>query len=359
MNINFLITDITLNGGIERVTVNLANLFSGRGHSVTIISLFHANSTFFFNIDKNVQVLFVTDESYDIKKNRFSSILYASWKLKLYFKKKTISKDDVIVGQAFLCNILLWITAKRKRVFACEHLKYGVYSPLIRMFRNVIYSAFSQVIVLTDNDRERFGRHISLEKVSVIPNMVVAKTENSPNLNEKKIIAAGRLHYQKGFDLLIRAMKIVAKKHPDWTLNIFGEGELHESLEKDIEMSNLLNIVYLRGSSRNIYDEYAHSSIFVLSSRYEGFVMVLLEALAIGLPAVSFNCPEGPAEMLSEGGGILVEPENVEKLSEALNYMIEHKDFRVKCVEIKDRIRERYSPEKIYSLWMNIFQENL
>ena len=119
-------------------------------------------------------------------------------------------------------------------------------------------------------------------------------------------------------------MRTVIDKHNDWILNIWGIGDLHDELQNQIDSQHLQQHVFLKGFTRDIVSEYAKSSFFVLSSRYEGFPLALIEALSLGIPSVAFNCPSGCEELLANGGGILVEKENVIKLADAIVYMIEH-----------------------------------
>ena len=252
--------------------------------------------------------------------------------------------------------MILWIAGKSRWAIGCEHFKYDLYPKPVRALRCIVYSHFRYIVTLTDKDKKRFAVHLSSNKLFTIPNMVVIDGEIEMDKNSHIIIAVGRLHRQKGFDFLIDAMKPVAKKYPDWKLYIFGEGELKEKLQCQIDRAKLSKNIFMKGFSHNIKSEFEKSSFFVLSSRYEGYPMVLLEAMSLGVPSVAFDCPEGPSELLSTGGGILVEKENVRKLSDAIIYMIEHPEFREKCMNHKEYIREHLSPEVIYKKWMELFK---
>lgn len=357
MNIYFFIQDITRKNGTERVTINLSNLFYEKGHNVTIVSLFKEKGEVAFPINKNINVIYLCDNGYSINTSRLKRLynFISAYKLLYqYFFNKSF-KDSIFIGQNFFVNFLLWLCGKSKMSIACEHFKYELYSRNVRSFRNFIYKSFYRVVVLTNKDKDKYNKFAPKIKVTTIPNMAVIKFNGELNLNAKKIIAVGRLHPQKGFDLLIKAMSLVIEKHPDWSLDIYGIGELEKELDLQIKNLGLQKNVFLKGFCDNIYEKYSEYSIFVLSSRYEGFVMVLLEALCIGIPCVSFNCPEGPEEMLSFGGGLLVENGNINKLSEAIIKMIEDKTLRENCSANKEKIYNQYSPEHIYSLWEKLF----
>ena len=248
------------------------------------------------------------------------------------------------------------MAGESKDVLGCEHFKYDLYPKPVRALRCFVYSFFKKIIVLTDKDQTKFCKHLSQNKVVTIPNMAIAKEDFKLDLTSKTIIAVGRLHPQKGFDILISAAKDVFDKYPDWHLNIFGEGKLKDALQSQIQTLGLQRNIFLKGYTDNINGEFAKSAFFVLSSRYEGFPMVLVEAMSLGMPSVAFDCPEGPAQLLAEGGGILVEKENISKLSEAMVYMIEHPDFRQKCSKHREFIKEHLSPKVIYEKWRYVFE---
>lgn len=360
MKICFVIQDITRKNGTERVTVNLSNLFSEKGHDVTILSVFKEGKDNAFCLNDGVKIVYLSSSTYNINRglvDRFFSALKSLRKLYVFLKKNIRYSPIILISQGFFCSFLLWLCGYSSKVIACEHFKYELYSRPFRLIRNLIYRNFAKVVVLTDKDRLRFQRHLPNGKVVTIPNMTVLNSTYLPNLDTKKIISVGRLHYQKGFDLLVKAMVPVIRKHPDWTLSIFGDGDLKENLNSLIVRLGLDKNVYLQGQSDNIYNEYQQSSIFVLSSRYEGFGMVLLEALCLGIPSVAFDCPEGPADLLSYGGGLLIENGNVDKLSEGILCMIENKQLRIDCSQNRYKVIEKYSSENIYKQWILVLRE--
>lgn len=360
MNIYFFIQDISLTGGTERVTVNLSNLFVSKGHKVTIVSFNRGKEKVTYQPVPEVGIVYLSNELYPIDSGYIARLrsFYHSIKALKHFFRSQINKNEenAFISQNFFANTLLWLAGKSKDVLGCEHFKYDLYPKPVRALRCFVYSFFKKIIVLTDKDRARFCKHLSQNKVVTIPNMAIAKEDFKLDLNSKTIIAVGRLHPQKGFDMLISATKDVFDKYPNWQLNIFGEGELKDALQSQIQALGLQRNIFLKGYTDNINGEFAKSAFFVLSSRYEGFPMVLVEAMSLGMPSVAFDCPEGPAQLLAEGGGILVEKENIPKLSEAMVYMIEHPDFRQKCSKHREFIKEHLSPKVIYEKWRNVFE---
>ncbi|MBS7124188.1 MAG: glycosyltransferase, partial [Coprobacillus sp.] len=167
----------------------------------------------------------------------------------------------------------------------------------------------------------------------------------------KRVIAVGRLDEQKGFDMLINAWSRIEEKVPDWKLDIFGEGPLRKQLQDQIKNLNLKNI-YLKGYSVDIEKEYINSSVFVLSSRYEGFVLALMEAQAKALPCVSFDCKEGPAELIDNGiNGYLIEEGNEREFSEKLLELLLDEKLRKKFSENSRKDLDRFNIEKIIEKW--------
>jgi len=176
-------------------------------------------------------------------------------------------------------------------------------------------------------------------------------------LVNKTSIAVGRLEKEKGFDLLIDAWKVVKKKHPEWILNIFGEGSLHDSIRKQIDDLNLADSIFLKKPVSNIAEKYIESSIFILSSRNEGFGLVLLEALALGVPVVSFNCNFGPEELIEDGqNGFLVETGNTEILAKKIITLIENENVRKKFSERALITTKKYEISNIMMKWDELFQ---
>lgn len=153
-----------------------------------------------------------------------------------------------------------------------------------------------------------------MSNVSQIYNPNTITKSNEPDYTAKRVIAVGRLDPQKGFDVLISAWKRVAELYPDWTLDIYGEGDSRQSLQRQIDELSLGDRVFLRGRSNDMSEEFARHSIMVLSSRYEGFGLVLCEASVCAVPQVSFSCESGPSEIISDReSGILVSPVGDEK----------------------------------------------
>lgn len=211
-------------------------------------------------------------------------------------------------------------------------------------------------VILTEEDASSWD---TLSNKVVIPNPLTKFPDVQSKLDNKTVISVGRYDLVKGFDMLIDAWGIVAKKHTDWRLKIVGPGE-RAYYQEQVRRLGLEQYISCKEASNKIYDEMASSSLYVLSSRSEGFGLVLIEAMAVGLPCVAFSCSAGPRSIISNyQNGILVEKENVEKLAEAICYLIEHKKERKEFSEKAKANSEHYSVEIIMQKWILLFKEML
>lgn len=219
---------------------------------------------------------------------------------------------------------------------------------LIRRLRKL-----RKFIVLSHEDAAEWTE---LNNVEVIHNPLSFFPERQADGNSKQVIAVGRLVPQKGFDLLIPAWKRVAERHPDWTLRIYGDG-MREELQKQIDELGITSSCLLEHSVTNIADKYCESAIFVLSSRFEGFGMVITEAMACGVPPVSFACPCGPRDIIHDGiDGLLVENGDIAGLADKISYLIEHEEER-KEMGRRARINvDRFRVERIARQWKELFE---
>jgi glycosyltransferase involved in cell wall biosynthesis len=207
-------------------------------------------------------------------------------------------------------------------------------------------------IVLTNEDRQNWTE---LDNVSVIPNFVTSVSIDKSDCNMKRVIAVGRYSWQKGFDMLINAWKIVYKSHPEWLLDIYGDGDsdTYQTIAVNLGLSS---VVRCNHAIRDINNEYIKSSIFVLSSRYEGLPLVLIEAMGAGLPVVSFSCPCGPKDMIDEGqNGLLVENGNVQQLADRLLYLINNESVRKSMGAKAAESVKLYSKDIVMKHWIDLF----
>ena len=211
-----------------------------------------------------------------------------------------------------------------------------------------------RLVVLTEKDRDAW---VELDNVITIPNPLSIISVEKSLLSKKRVIAVGRYCHEKGYDHLLQAWSIVQDKCSDWQLAIYGDGNrtVYERMKDELHIDS--DRCLLNGRTSDIISEYVNSSIAVCSSRFEGFGMVVVEAMACGLPVVSFDCPWGPRSIINNGeDGLLVENGNIEKLAEAIIWMIQHpeqhKAMATKAVENVQRFRM----DQIAEQWKSLFE---
>jgi glycosyltransferase involved in cell wall biosynthesis len=212
-----------------------------------------------------------------------------------------------------------------------------------------------RLVVLTQADKEAWEK-AGCRNVTVIPNPCAINSRKSKveSRKTKTVLAVGRLHEQKGFDLLLQVWQPIEDKYPEWQLRIVGEGPERTELEPQIKNLHLQH-VSLAGRTADVAKEYAAASLFVLSSRYEGLPLALIEAMWCGTPCVAFDCPQGPAELLADGRGWLVENGNVEKLTQQIVYAISHPDeAKTRAAKAQAYAHATYSEAAIMPLWEKI-----
>lgn len=214
---------------------------------------------------------------------------------------------------------------------------------------------YDRIVTLTHEDQKRNWSH--WRKVAVIPNPVQIKPSRS-SLESNKIIGVGRLVYQKGFCSLIRAFALVTKRFPKWTLDIFGNGPEREDLLTLIDALDLSEVVHLKGACSKIQEILPRYSVFTLSSKFEGFPLVLVEALSCGLPVVSYACPCGPKDIVRDGiDGFLVPEGDETLLAERICQLIEDDNLRRKMGAAAQERAKDFSLEKVIPMWITLFED--
>lgn len=215
---------------------------------------------------------------------------------------------------------------------------------------------YDQIVILTNEDKNLNWRNCS--KISVIGNPITTKIPTAlAQLINKKFIAAGRLVHLKNYQSLINAWKIVSIKHPDWLLEIWGDGGLKNDLLEQIESLKLKDKVLLKGYTNDIISKMVDSSGYVLSSLHEGMPLVLIEAMACGLPIVSYACQCGPKDLIEHGeNGFLCEVNDERKLAEYICTVIEDNSLRIRMGQANKKKAEEFQLDRILAKWIDLFQ---
>lgn len=218
-----------------------------------------------------------------------------------------------------------------------------------------IVRRFDKFVVLTHEDKGYWG---NLPNIEVIPNAAMQVSESYSDVTNKRVIAVGRLDYQKGFDRLIEAWEWIqgTGKLTDWRLDIFGQGEWREMLQHMIDEKGLQDTARINPPTNAIMNEYAQSSLLVMSSHYEGFGMVLVEAMSCGVPVVSFDCKCGPKDIIQHGiNGLLVPEGDIKALANAMMEVMTDETYRRMLSRNARKVVDTYSEEAVMKQWIRLF----
>lgn len=357
--IHFLLGDVSSRGGIERVTITLANALSAL-FTVKIISLYKSKEELAFELGESVKLDVIDDGNEVSMYNRQLSLIKGMIFDYCYIQKKSKRLRKLNEGVkvvAVACDVKMTLLARKsnyKKIVAIEHFEYDVINPVLKVIRRILYSNLHHVVSLTEEDKYKYS-WLPENKHSIIPN-IVEEPQKVTKYNDrgKIVLAVGRLTHQKGFDLLIEAWKHAITN--GWTLKIVGEGEEFAKLNSYISENNL-DDVFIFPFSTDISKYYNEAKIFVLSSRYEGLGMVLIEALSYGLACISFNCPAGPKTILTQDNGILVEPENVNMLSETISKLINDNEKLERMNKFAPLSIDKFKSKAVTSQWVKIIRE--
>lgn len=218
-----------------------------------------------------------------------------------------------------------------------------------------IVRKFDKFVVLTNEDKEYWG---NLHNIEVIPNAAMNIGGHFSDVTNHRVIAVGRLDYQKGFDRLIQAWEYINKSglYSDWRLDIFGQGEWKEMLQEMVQAKNLSVSVHLNSTVKTIGEEYVNSSLLVMSSNYEGFPMVMIESMAIGLPVVAFDFKCGPRDIISDGeNGLLVHNGDIPGLAVAMMKLMGDYELRRRMSVKARQVVDTYSEKAVMDKWVRLF----
>ena len=376
MRIVYFKDQIGKKGGMERVTIAKANALAQiPGNEVWII-LDTNRRPQALPIDYKVHVI---DLDLDYTKVSWGHAfrVFRTIKMVRDFKQKlkyvlTNVQPDVAISLGGLENHFLFsmspqyqfvfikelhLISNSRRMKADNVFQYGIafMRELLEYWTSKRYDC---ILDLTQGDKENHWNGNS--HVTVIPNPIIEDHHHRSSLDQHVVVTAGRLAKEKNFSALIRSWTIVYKKHPDWKLEIWGEGDEEEILLRLIEGNGLKESIFINRYTDDIFTKFANASIFVLTSQMEAFGMAITEAMSCGLPVVSCDCPYGPREVITEGkDGFLVPKGNEQLMAERICYLIEHEDIRQQMGAAAVEKSKQYSMDIIIQKWMTLFQELL
>lgn len=363
--------------GIERILTCKMNYLSEKpDYSIFLITYEQPNQALSFQINNRI-----TYQPIDAPTPLREEMTLFGW-LKAYITARKVFKHqfynvirnicpDIVICTGYAFPVLDLIIDNSRQVNAKiimeSHVKGDTVSMRKYIFNHTLAILFSLwdhyilkkikkvdcVVTLTQEDKEFWKTYA--KRIEVIPNILTITPKKVIDYRAKRIIAAGRYVHQKGFDMLLEAWNIINKNVSDWHLYIFGN-ENRERYQKIVDKYKMNNNTHLMGATKDIAEEFSKSSIFVLSSRFEGFGLVLAEAMSCGLPCVSFDCPYGPRDIITDRkDGILVENGNVEALSKAIEHLMADEDLRKSMGEKALINVARYNSKNIMTRWEELF----
>lgn len=339
MHVHFVLPDAYGMGGRVRSVFNLAGALSGR-HTVHVASLQQGRPTPALPLSDDVELVALGSDA------ALASYLSSC-------------VEGVLVGTRPDLNIAV---ARDRRASVAgigqEHFHLGRYGQPKRTLMQEWYPRLDAHVSLTESDATAFHDLLGpIPPTLWIPNAVDEPGGVRPDLSEPVAIAAGRLARQKGYDRLLRAWRTVADVHPEWRLRIFGEGDKRIELEQLRDSLGLTDVVEMPGFTDHLDQELANASFFVLSSRFEGLPMVMIEAMAVGLPVVAFDCPTGPRDLIGPAEGLLVPNGRVRQLARAMIEMIERGPDRLAMGEAARARSEQFRLPAITHRWDVLFEK--
>ena len=333
-------------GGTIRTTLNLVERLA-ETHDVELISLIRRRERPQFRFPEGIEVSVVDDQRRGVQPaglrgrlrrgiRKLPSFLVhpEEWAfsassprgdVRLIRKLRSLDPGVLIATRPALNVIAAQFAPDDLLVVGQEHLNFRAHRPGLARQIERHYRGLDALVVLTDADRHDYAELLagSDTRVVRITNALPRVTGEPRAERQKVVLAAGRLTWQKGFDLLVDAYVPIARQHPDWQLRIYGDGNRKQRLRRRILRHGVYNNVFLMGATQRLGEFMSRASLFALSSRYEGFGMVIVEAMSKGLPVVSFDCPRGPAEIIDAGrDGILVPSQDVAGMTEVLRELI-------------------------------------
>lgn len=354
-NIVYVIEDIAVRGGAERIISDKANILSAQyEHKITIISIYEDCRPTSYPLNKDIDVvrlnvpMAVKNSNITTKiLSRTATLLKAAKRLNKAIK--SINPDIIFFTTTLSALLLPLCKTNARKIYESHSAK--PFTPYNKLFLPMELCA-DCVLCLTEGDAKEY-RHS--RKVMVIPNFISHPEKIVNDYSVKKAIAVGRLEYEKGFDILIECWKNIAKKHPDWHLDIYGEGSLGRELQQQIYFLGLKDKVTLRGRCDNMMEKYTEYSLHLMPSRHEGLPMTLIEAQACGLPSVTFNFKFGASDIIKDyHNGIIVEQGNVNLFVNAITEIMDNEKMRMEQGRKALENSRRFYAENIMPEWQKL-----
>lgn len=369
MKLIYFIPLLSTKGGQERTLIDKANYLVDHGHEVMFVT-FENDGAIAYPLDNRVQHQDIDCRFFTVYRAPVWKRFFAALHIKKRFRCRMRQiledyKPDLIVAaipliECFLGDLIQ--VAEQIPVVIESHLARGHEAVKVGATERLIYKLFPYdqaiakahlLITLTEGDAAQW-RKINSD-VRIIPNPVTVYPATLPDVvkDEKRIIAVGRFTPQKRFDRLVDAFAIIAEKHPGWHIDIFSgsKGDGEKTLTGYVSSKGLKEQIHVLPATSDIYSEYQRSQFFVLSSDFEGFGLVIVEAMVCGIPVVSTDCPYGPSDIIEDGKTGLLAKMDVKDLAEKMEWMIIHEEERRAMGIAARQAAARYRKETIMPQW--------
>ncbi|UOE41549.1 glycosyltransferase family 4 protein [Chryseobacterium suipulveris] len=377
MKLLYCIPTLETSGGTERIVVEKINYLIDNGYEIIIITTEGKSRKSFFNLNAKATVIPLNINFNEVLNEILPlKLLKTKSKLRLYKQqlKQLIDREsiDIVISTgAKELEFLGKLDISAKKVcelhFSKNFRKQAYISRSANIFWNLIGELrtrelinqtknLDKLVVLTKEDESEWKE--SNENITQIYNFSAFESEEVSNLNTKTVIAVGRLAEQKGFDLLIDAWSLVVAENNDWILRILGTGHLENQLKEQAKRLGIFDSIVFEGQTDFVAEKILQSAIFALSSRYEGFPLVLLESITCGVPIVSFDCKTGPSEIITANDcGILVQDGNIHEFAKSLIKVMNDEELRKKMGEKAKEKSRFFSKKFIMNQWTALFDE--
>jgi glycosyltransferase involved in cell wall biosynthesis len=361
-NIKLLYITNSINhpGGLERVlSIKASYLVDHFGYEVHILSLNEPQEDSFYSFSPlihfhsievdgnplNYIIAYVKGFKRTIKQVRPDVISICDDGLKAFFLPLLLGKKTPLIYERHVSKEIEMNANFNMLKVLWTNLKWKLMSQLAK--------TFSKFVVLTKGNTNEWS---TLRNIGVIPNPTSFYPEQKASLDYKLVLAVGKQSYQKGYDRLLDAWQMVESKYPEWHLDICGKIDLSYKLPEQCNALSINNVRFYK-PIKNIKEKYLNASICVLSSRYEGFGMVLIEAMSCGVPCVAFDCPHGPADIITDGeDGFVVPNGDIDAFAQAIQKLIGDDDLRKEMgAKARENVK-RYLPDNIIKDWDTLFK---
>lgn len=341
-----VIEDMTGKGGTERVASGLANALAAHPDcEVTLFSI--SGEQAFFPLAGAVRM-------------RFQGGRWGCWPWRLALALRRGGFDVIILVSMGRLSVMmvpvLRLLCRDSRLLLSEHVSFHQYPRWMQWLKLMIYRLSDRVILLTRQDRDAIARWVPPKRCLVIENVSPFPIQPPQAAQQQPLaLAIGRLSYQKGFDRLIVAWQQIARQAPGWQLAIVGDGPDRQALQQQIVQAGLSDRIQLVPATADIADWYRRAGLLLLTSRYEGLPMVLIEAMCFGLPLVAYDCQTGPAQLIdNQRNGFLVTDGDREQFCSRVLCLIADPALRQRFSQVSLEKARRFAPERIYPQWLQI-----